>query len=98
MEFDVETLSPTYRLVTGIPGKTNAFEISGKLGLSREIIDRARELLEEGDIAFEDVILALEEDKRLAEEERDEAIMLNIQMKKMKEELEDCLLYTSRCV
>ena len=89
MEFDVETLSPTYRLVTGIPGKSNAFEISGKLGLSREIIDRARELLEEGDIAFEDVISALEEDKRLAEEERDEAIMLNIQMKKMKEELEE---------
>ena len=88
MEFDVETLSPTYRLVTGIPGKSNAFEISGKLGLSREIIDRARELLKEGDIAFEDVISALEEDKRLAEEERDEAIMLNIQMKKMKEELE----------
>lgn len=89
MEFDVETLSPTYRLVTGIPGKSNAFEISGKLGLSREIIDRARELLKEGDIAFEDVISALEEDKRLAEEERDEAIMLNIQMKKMKEELEE---------
>ena len=89
MEFDVETLSPTYRLVTGIPGKSNAFEISGKLGLSREIIDRARELLEEGDIAFEDVISALEEDKRLAEEERDEAIMINIQMKKMKEELEE---------
>ena len=89
MEFDVETLSPTYRLVTGIPGKSNAFEISGKLGLSREIINRARELLEEGDIAFEDVISALEEDKRLAEEERDEAIMLNIQMKKMKEELEE---------
>ena len=89
MEFNVETLSPTYRLVTGIPGKSNAFEISAKLGLSAEITDRARQLLEEGDIAFEDVITALEEDKRRAEEERDEAIMLNIQMKRMKEELEE---------
>ena len=89
MEFDVETLSPTYRLVTGIPGKSNAFEISEKLGLSHEIIERARQLIEEGDIAFEDVISALEEDKRRAEEERDEAIMLNIQMKRMKEELEE---------
>ena len=88
MEFDVETLSPTYRLVTGIPGKSNAFEISRKLGLPDRITDRAKELLEEGDIAFEDVISALEEDKRRAEEERDEAIMLNIRMKRMKEDLE----------
>ena len=88
MEFDVETLSPTYRLVTGLPGKSNAFEISAKLGLSREITDRARNLLEAGDIAFEDVISALEEDKKRAEEERDEAIMINIEMKRQKEELE----------
>ena len=88
MEFDVETLSPTYRLTIGIPGKSNAFEISHKLGLSREITDRAKTLLEAGDIAFEDVITSLEEDKRLAEEERDEAIMINIEMKRQKEELE----------
>lgn len=88
MEFDVETLSPTYRLIIGLPGKSNAFEISNKLGLSREITDRARNLLEAGDIAFEDVISALEEDKRLAEEERDEAILINIEMKRQKEELE----------
>ena len=89
MEFDVETLSPTYRLIIGIPGKSNAFEISHKLGLSREITDRAKTLLEAGDIAFEDVITSLEEDKRLAEEERDEAIMINIEMKRQKEELEE---------
>lgn len=88
MEFDVETLSPTYRLIIGVPGKSNAFEISRKLGLSREITDRARELLKEGDIAFEDVISALEEDKRIAEEERDEAILINIEMKRQKEDLE----------
>lgn len=88
MEFDVETLSPTYRLTIGIPGKSNAFEISHKLGLSGEITDRAKTLLEAGDIAFEDVIASLEEDKRLAEAERDEAIMINIEMKRQKEELE----------
>ncbi len=88
MEFNVETLSPTYRLLTGVPGKSNAFDIAHKLGLSEGITDRARELMEEGDIAFEDVITALEEDKRMAEEERDEAILINIEMKRQKEELE----------
>lgn len=87
MEFDVETLSPTYRLITGIPGKSNAFEISHKLGLSREITDRARTLLEAGDIAFEDVITSLEADKKRAEEERDEAILLHIEMKRQKDAL-----------
>ena len=89
MEFDVETLSPTYRLNIGIPGKSNAFEISRKLGLSDSVIERAKQLLEGGDIAFEDVIASLEEDKKIAEEERDEAIAMNIEMKRMREELEE---------
>ena len=76
MEFDVETLSPTYRLNIGIPGKSNAFEISRKLGLSEKLIDRAGELIKGGDMAFEEVIASLEDDRKKAEEERDEAIML----------------------
>lgn len=88
MEFNINTLSPTYRLMTGIPGKSNAFEISRKLGLSEELINRASELLERKDIEFEDVIQSIEKDKKRAEEERDEATMLNISMKKQKEELE----------
>lgn len=88
MEFNVDTLSPTYRLAIGIPGKSNAFEISKKLGLPDDIIKRSRMLLDGGDIQFEDVISALEADKKAAEEERDEAIMLNIAMKKQKEELD----------
>ena len=64
MEFDVETLSPTYKLTIGIPGRSNAFEISKKLGLSADIIDRAGLLIERKDIEFEDVIGAIEEGRR----------------------------------
>lgn len=88
MEFNVETLSPTYRLFIGIPGKSNAFEISRKLGLSENLIARSQQLLERGDIEFEDVLDSIEKDKKRAEAERDEAILLNISMKKKLEELE----------
>ena len=88
MEFNVETLSPTYRLSIGIPGKSNAFEISRKLGLSDDLIERAGKLIERGDIEFEDVISAIENDKKKAEAERDEAILLNIAAKKKLEEAE----------
>ena len=88
MEFDIETLSPTYRLFIGIPGKSNAFEISRKLGLSEDLIERSSQLLERGDIEFEDVLDSIEKDKKRAEAERDEAILLNISMKKKMEELE----------
>lgn len=88
MEFNVNTLSPTYKLLIGVPGKSNAFEISRKLGLSEDLIDRAGELLEKGDIEFEDVLSVIEKDKQRAEAERDEAILLNISMKKQKEDIE----------
>ena len=88
MEFDVQTLSPTYRLSIGVPGKSNAFEISRKLGLPGELIDRAGQLIERGDIQFEDVISAIEKDKKKAEEERDEAIMINTAMKKKQAEMD----------
>lgn len=88
MEFNVETLSPTYKLSIGVPGKSNAFEISKKLGLPDEIIERASHLIERGDIEFEDVISAIEADKKKAEAERDEAIALRVAMEKQKAELE----------
>ncbi|MGX8774353.1 MAG: endonuclease MutS2 [Bacillota bacterium] len=88
MEFDVETLSPTYKLTIGLPGKSNAFEISRKLGLPDEITDRAAQMLEGGDIVFEDIITAIEEDKKLAEAERDEALRISREMKARQDELE----------
>ena len=91
MEFDVETLSPTYRLSIGVPGKSNAFEISRKLGLSDRLIDRASKLIERGDIEFEDVLSAIEADKKKAEAERDEAIRINIAMKKKADEIDEKL-------
>ncbi len=70
MEFDVDRLCPTYRLFIGIPGKSNAFEISQRLGVSDSIIDRAKEFLASDDIRFEDVISGAEAQRRIAEQER----------------------------
>ncbi len=88
MEFDVSTLSPTYRLLTGVPGKSNAFEIAGKLGLSENLIERAQQLLEQGDIEFEDVIDTIERDRKKAEEERDEAIRISAELKAKQADME----------
>ena len=71
-EFDVESLRPTYRLLTGIPGKSNAFAISQKLGLTEDIIERAKEQISSNDSSFEDVISRLENDRVVMEENRRE--------------------------
>ena len=69
-EFDVETLSPTYRLLIGIPGKSNAFAISSKLGVPGYIIDEAKEHLDRKDISFEDLLASLEASRKKIEEDR----------------------------
>ncbi len=84
MEFDVETLSPTYRLLTGVPGRSNAFEISRKLGLSGRIIQRAETLIEKGDLAFEDVITRIEKDRFDAERDREEAARIRAEMEEQR--------------
>lgn len=72
VEFDTETLQPTYKLLVGIPGKSNAFEISKKLGLSSEIIDRATSLLTTDDINFEEILKNIYDDKIKIEKEKEE--------------------------
>lgn len=73
LEFDVATLKPTYKVITGIPGKSNAFSISKKLGLSDDIINRAKEMISSEQTKFEDVIIALEAERDVARKKFTEA-------------------------
>ena len=88
VEFDVATLRPTYKLLIGIPGKSNAFEISRKLGLPDGIIKRAKEFISQDNVQFEDLIKSLEDDKRKAEEERDAAFRLKFELEKAKADMD----------
>ena len=87
-EFDVETLSPTYRLLIGIPGKSNAFAISQKLGLSADIIGHAKEQLSNEDQHFEDVLANLEKKRLTIEKEQAEIDAYKKEITELKEQLQ----------
>ncbi len=88
-EFDVETLRPTYRLLIGIPGKSNAFAISGKLGLPDFIIDEARSHISEQDENFEDVLADLETSRKTIEKEEAEIQAYRAETERLKQKLEE---------
>ena len=87
-EFDVETLRPTYRLLIGVPGKSNAFAISQKLGLSQDIIEEARTHLTEQDENFEDLLTDLEHKRVTIEQEREEINRYKEEIRQLKQRLE----------
>ncbi len=88
-EFDVETLSPTYRLLIGIPGKSNAFAISAKLGLPANIIDDARDRIGQKDAEFEDLLASLESNRQTIEKEQLEINQYKAEIKNLKKKLEE---------
>lgn len=87
-EFDVETLRPTYRLLIGIPGKSNAFAISQKLGLDSSLIDRAKEFLTKDNIKFEDVLSEIEKNRIKAEKDKESAQVSKKEIEALKAEIE----------
>ena len=88
-EFDVETLQPTYKLLIGIPGKSNAFAISRKLGLPEDILKEANDLVGKSDKDFEDVLSQLEQQRQQMESAREEAERLKQETAKIKQQSEE---------
>lgn len=88
MEFDIDRLCPTYRLYIGIPGKSNAFEISSRLGLPSSIIDKAKSFLKGEDVRFEDIISSAQSQHRIAEEERKMAEEARAELEKLRADAE----------
>ena len=89
VEFDVETLSPTYKLLIGVPGKSNAFEISRKLGLQNFIIDSAKQFMSSDNIEFEDVLAKIERDRTEIEKSKSDTLRLEEQADRFKTELQE---------
>lgn len=89
MEFDVDKLCPTYRLFIGIPGKSNAFEISERLGIPERIIESARGFLKGEDVKFEDIISSAQSQHRIAEEERVLAQEARVELERLRAEAEN---------
>lgn len=90
-EFDIKTLRPTYRLLIGVPGRSNAFAISTRLGMEPELIKRANDLVSAESKRFEEVVETLERNRQELDEKREEANLLNIQAQKEKIEAEETL-------
>ena len=86
-EFDVASLRPTYKLLIGIPGKSNAFAISEKLGLATYLIEDAKEFLKKENIKMEDILVDLEQSKRIAEIEREKARSYRDEAERLREEI-----------
>lgn len=88
MEFDITTLSPTYRLLVGVPGRSNAFAIAERLGLSMSIIEQAKERVSQDDLRVESMIASLEENRLTAEAERETAEELRREAMELRKQLE----------
>lgn len=86
-EFDVKTLKPTYKLLIGVPGKSNAFAISSRLGLNDAIIQRAKSLMNEDNVRFEDLISELHESKKIADDEAQKAMLLRREANELRDKI-----------
>lgn len=88
-EFDLETLSPTYRLLIGVPGKSNAFAISQKLGLKPEILEKAKKLINSDTAKTEDLLKEIYNSKALIESEKEKTLQYSNKIEKLKQKLEN---------